>query len=785
MARFCENCGNPIEPGLKFCVNCGAAVSDSDNVPAAQENGYSAAYYSAESPARVLTDTPVRTRKKIIIPICIAAGVLVLGLAIFLIVFNTNKAKMSHTTMGDAGYAHSVVMGALSSGKTTNVVNKAVQSAVESQMAMQNIREELYNSYSQSTYAGMQAEYTTRMINEAIKTNGLSVSLSASAELDKDVIDELKDMAESAGMDGDIIDSLITDMKKYKLYAAEKTSDDALEYAISFFEDNNNLGGAQFRYEKNGTATLVFPEISEHGISFELPELTWSELKKDIPEAYDYKKLIDSISEKTKKVFEDFDYEYDEEPTTVNGVDFNGLTIGIDLDMRNISELGTAVLEAVLDEDDFIDYLADSMGSDAEDIERSLENAISNLEYYAESDYYDSIKFSVKIYMNNDNTIAGLSLKVKDSRSSSNNAEFVFISNGVDAAASVKSGGTELFSFDAKGESASEGEAKITIRPSYGSSQKYTIKVKYKDFGTMEVFGMPAIKGSFEISVDDSTASLFFPYNEQAADILSDANLLVSILPSGKGAELTIGAEMKKYGKVSFAIAVDEPSGDVAPKPEKSYDLTDINDIDGDFSQMLSDDVMDYFEKQADNGNAFASLVVVPTMIGVTQDSRITSANTLASNIKNRVTEFMSKMDTIKASYVGGAKTLIVTATQNASGGSDWSVSGGVASDWRDGKNHYGTSVNTTSITTRDTELAAYIADTLTDMKQCYAVVYIDNTGKVVGVAAIEGVASLPAGVVCPVVTDFTAGYMTWAGNKSGLSTNGVIIGTAPVIANY
>ena len=177
--------------------------------------------------------------------------------------------------------------------------------------------------------------------------------------------------------------------------------------------------------------------------------------------------------------------------------------------------------------------------------------------------------------------------------------------------------------------------------------------------------------------------------------------------------------------------------------------------------------------------------ILVPTMLGVVQDSRITSANTLASNIKNRVTEFFSKMDTIKASYVGGAKTLTVTAAQNASGGSDWTVAGGAAADWLDGNNHYGAAaVNTTSIATRDTELAAYIADTLTDMKQCTATVYIGADGKVIGVAAIEGAAAVPAGATMPAVTDFTAGHMTWAGNKSGLAANSVIIGTAPTIAH-
>ena len=176
--------------------------------------------------------------------------------------------------------------------------------------------------------------------------------------------------------------------------------------------------------------------------------------------------------------------------------------------------------------------------------------------------------------------------------------------------------------------------------------------------------------------------------------------------------------------------------------------------------------------------------ILVPTMLGVVQDSRITSANTLASNIKNRVTEFFSKMDTIKASYVGGEQTFNLTATQAASG-SDWVITGSGTAMWLDGTDHaVNTPVNTTSITTRDTQLAAYIADTLTDMKQCVATIYIGADGKVIGVAAVEGATEVPQGATVPAVGDFTAGHMTWAGNKSGLAANGVIIGTAPVIAH-
>ena len=115
--------------------------------------------------------------------------------------------------------------------------------------------------------------------------------------------------------------------------------------------------------------------------------------------------------------------------------------------------------------------------------------------------------------------------------------------------------------------------------------------------------------------------------------------------------------------------------------------------------------------------------ILVPTMLGVVQDSRITSANTLASTIKNRITEFFSKMDTIKQSYIGGANEFTIVAEQQTDGGTKWTVTptkNTGADSWLGKKvNHYGSGANTKNISTRDTELDAYLADTLTDMKNC------------------------------------------------------------------
>ena len=178
--------------------------------------------------------------------------------------------------------------------------------------------------------------------------------------------------------------------------------------------------------------------------------------------------------------------------------------------------------------------------------------------------------------------------------------------------------------------------------------------------------------------------------------------------------------------------------------------------------------------------------ILVPTMLGVVEDSRITSANQLATNIKNRVTEFFGKMDAIKASYIGGQKTIIITATDGT-----WTY--GTGSDdlkgtdanpvWLDKKDHAGTSANANSdVANKDTQLIAYIADTTSDMKNAYISIEIGANSKVLGVSAIEGTSSLPTGKSVPAATDFTAGFYTGWHGKAGVIEGNIIVGTAPTL---
>ncbi len=180
--------------------------------------------------------------------------------------------------------------------------------------------------------------------------------------------------------------------------------------------------------------------------------------------------------------------------------------------------------------------------------------------------------------------------------------------------------------------------------------------------------------------------------------------------------------------------------------------------------------------------------ILVPTMLGVVQDSRIQSANTLATNIKNRVTEFMSKMDSNKTSFkAADAVELTITAEDSL-----WKISGGNSTaDWLGSEDHYAKDANgvnaANEVEDKDKYLINYIADGTSDMKTCYVKVFIAKGGKVTGVYAIEGAKStdVASGVTLPSLKNFQEGKANWEkGNKAGVVEGGLIVGCAPAITH-
>lgn len=164
--------------------------------------------------------------------------------------------------------------------------------------------------------------------------------------------------------------------------------------------------------------------------------------------------------------------------------------------------------------------------------------------------------------------------------------------------------------------------------------------------------------------------------------------------------------------------------------------------------------------------------ILVPTMLGVVQDSRITSSNTMAQQIKNQTSTFLTQMDAAKHTLIGTAsfdkvKCTVANGTWTIDAPDGWSFQGVSTGGWTGGSD-------------KNTDYKMYMEDVLRDVKNAYAEVYI-KAGAVVGVAVVDG-GSGPAAVM-PDETAWTAGELAFGGSKAGLEDDGTILGTSPALA--
>lgn len=162
--------------------------------------------------------------------------------------------------------------------------------------------------------------------------------------------------------------------------------------------------------------------------------------------------------------------------------------------------------------------------------------------------------------------------------------------------------------------------------------------------------------------------------------------------------------------------------------------------------------------------------ILVPTMIGVVQDSNITSADSTANQIKTQTTTFLTKMDAAKEGLKGVGDTGCVVTAIVTNG--TWNVTAPADTNIKFGNGSKAT------WTGSDKEWAydKFMADVLRDFKNG-AVTVVFKNGACVGAAVIEGSASTAPSVT---VTNFDNGTYNFTGSKAGLQSDGTIIGTNP-----
>lgn len=182
--------------------------------------------------------------------------------------------------------------------------------------------------------------------------------------------------------------------------------------------------------------------------------------------------------------------------------------------------------------------------------------------------------------------------------------------------------------------------------------------------------------------------------------------------------------------------------------------------------------------------------ILVPTMIGVVQDSNITSADSTAAQIKTQATNFLTKADTAKQSIRGTSSMVTIECTV---GGTSSTTTGDSIKPWSvkttggaEGGVKFGADGKKWTFDggkDKNTDFNMFMADVLRDFKSGYAEIYVLD-------AAVIGVVVVPGGEAKDVPSALKDDKI-WNGDqqidwgksgKAGVNDDSIIIGTAPKI---
>lgn len=182
--------------------------------------------------------------------------------------------------------------------------------------------------------------------------------------------------------------------------------------------------------------------------------------------------------------------------------------------------------------------------------------------------------------------------------------------------------------------------------------------------------------------------------------------------------------------------------------------------------------------------------ILIPTMLGFVTSSRVTSANTTAAELQKQINNFLTDADT--AGYgMKKSNTAIASFTFKIDDTGTWgtTLSEGsyspAASDAFKGTKTWGTEItgvkanegNKSDIEDATELMTRTLADVFPDVKSSYVFAYcVGGSCKYVAYSA-DGT-DAPSSM--PTEDDFKNGVYTWDGNTAGITSDGIILGTAP-----
>ena len=795
--------------------------------------------YSAEVPPAAPAVQPVRKKNRLIPGLCIAAGAVVVLGGAGAAFCHFNKPLVSKLIMGDAGYAHSVTMNALSGiSENSEVISNAVQQSVSAGLLAAQSGAELSGSditdgtlddsfgVFDEEMIGKALEIAAWQINHATGTRGVTSELGIRAEFEQAFIDALMAQENYSEQEYDQIVNILNNID-LTLSFSEKDSGGALEYAVDVRTPNGSLGNAQLRYEEDGTASLIFPGMSSTGFSTKLAPHSMNE--NSAAASFDFGKFYGNVSSGLKEAFKNFEIKCENGTTELGTLTFSGMTVQIDLDKADLCSIAMVVIDAARGDDSLIAYLSsldDSM------TELEIADAFNDLAKQVGEFRTDSSQASaqIKYYINSDNTLAGADFTVYGS--GDNTAQFRFLTAGNETQMNASENGDMLFQARVLSESATSGSVTATVTNTTYDGQKEDIsfQVDYRDLGTANVFGLPVTTGTFTMNISAEDTRKFLEDEmdmpSEMAGSAGSSELSLTIAPKGKGVGCTVEMNAQNIGGLTYYISVDEASGEIAPKPGSEYKLLDIENASSDEISALGEDITKYYSELSLNDplvNAVYSLIDASGSSngdyddsfdwddeqdynggssdwddsdwnfeqetpGEVTEADIISANATAQRMRQNCMSFLTLMDAMQAAPDCGSAEVILFVSDGewASYVSSYSDSDFSRfqdeSGWTDGKEHWGMEWydddDQLMFAPDENNLTAYAAKVMPDVKEGIFILYIQD-GNVLGSVFVNDYSAFSV----PMSRHFQSGSWNFDGSDRAGVANGYVVGTSPTLA--
>ena len=795
--------------------------------------------YSAEVPTVAPAVQPVRKKNRLIPGLCIAAGAVVVLGGAGAAFCHFNKPLVSKLIMGDAGYAHSVTMNALSGiSENSEVISNAVQQSVSAGLLAAQSGAELSGSYItdgtlddsfgvfDEEMIGKALEMAAWQINHATGTRGVTSELGIRAEFEQAFIDALMAQENYSEQEYDQIVNILNNID-LTLSFSEKDSGGALEYAVDVRTPNGSLGNAQLRYEEDGTASLIFPGMSSTGFSTKLAPHSMNE--NSAAASFDFGKFYGNVSSGLKEAFKDFEIKCENGTTELGTLTFSGMTVQIDLDKTDLCSIAMVVIDAARGDDSLIAYLS---SLDNSMTEQEIADAFNNLAKQVGEFRTDSSQASaqIKYYINSDNTLAGADFTVYGS--GDNTAQFRFLTAGNETQMNASENGDMLFQARVLSESTTSGSVTATVTNTTYDGQKEDIsfQVDYRDLGTANVFGLPVTTGTFTMNISAEDTQKFLEDEmdmpSEMAGSAGSSELSLTIAPKGKGVGCTVEMNAQNIGGLTYYISVDEASGEIAPKPGSEYKLLDIENASSDEISALGEDITKYYSELSLKDplvNAVYSLADASGSSngdyddsfdwddeqdynggssdwddsdwnfeqetpGEVTEADIISANATAQRMRQNCMSFLTLMDAMQAAPDCGSAEVILFVSDGewASYVSSYSDSDFSRfqdeSGWTDGKEHWGMEWydddDQLMYAPDENNLTAYAAKVMPDVKEGIFILYIQD-GNVLGSVFVNDYSAFSV----PMSRHFQSGSWNFDGSDRAGVADGYVVGTSPTLA--